>query len=91
MDGLCLTGYRLPVKVLAGVLCLKQLCPTRVGLHVAQSKFCAAQFRFSQFRAVVKVSYTLTTCPDFDNLEFDIIDTGGLQCHIITSEANHCS
>jgi len=35
--------------------------------------------------AVVKVSYILTTCPYFDNLEFDIFDAGGPQCHFITS------
>ena len=35
--------------------------------------------------AVVKVSDILTTCPYFDNLEFDIFDTGGPQCHFITS------
>jgi len=34
---------------------------------------------------VVKVSYILTTCPYFDNLEFDIFDAGGPQCHFITS------
>jgi len=32
-----------------------------------------------------KVSYVLTTCPYFDNLEFDISDAGGPQCHILTS------
>jgi len=35
--------------------------------------------------AVVKISCILTTCPCFDNLEFDIFDTGGPQCHFITS------
>ena len=34
---------------------------------------------------MVKVSYILTTCPYFDNLEFDIFDAGGPQCHFITS------
>jgi len=33
---------------------------------------------------VVKASYILTTCPYFDNLEFDIFDAGCLQCHFIT-------
>jgi len=33
----------------------------------------------------VKVSYILATCPYFDNLEFDIFDAGGPQCHFITS------
>jgi len=27
----------------------------------------------------------LTTCPYFDNLEFDIFDAGGPQCYFITS------
>ena len=27
----------------------------------------------------------LTTCPCFDNLEFDNFDAGGPQCHFITS------
>jgi len=37
--------------------------------------------------AVVNLSYILTTCPCFDNLDFDIIDAGGPQpqCHFITS------
>jgi len=26
----------------------------------------------------------MTTCPYFDNLEFDILVSGGLQCHFIT-------
>jgi len=34
---------------------------------------------------VVKVSYILTTSPYFDNLEFDIFDTGGPQCQFIKS------
>jgi len=32
-----------------------------------------------------EVSYILTTCPYFYNLEFDIFDAGGLQCLFITS------
>jgi len=32
-----------------------------------------------------KVSYVLTTCPCFDNVELDIFDAGGPQCHIVTS------
>jgi len=35
--------------------------------------------------SVVKISYILTTCPYFDNLEFDIFDKGSLQCHFIMS------
>jgi len=27
----------------------------------------------------------LTTCPYFDNLNFDISDSGGPQCHFVTS------
>jgi len=34
---------------------------------------------------VVKVSNILTACPLFDNLQFDIFDAGGPQCHFITS------
>ena len=34
---------------------------------------------------MVKVSYILTTCPYFDNLEFDIFDAGGPQCYFVTS------
>jgi len=29
----------------------------------------------------------MTTCPYFDNVEFDIFDAGGAQCHFITSVA----
>jgi len=35
--------------------------------------------------AVVNVSYILTTCPYFDNPEFEIFDAVGFQCHFITS------
>jgi len=35
----------------------------------------------------VEVSYIFTTCPWFDNLEFDVIDVGCPQCHFITSIA----
>ena len=31
------------------------------------------------------ISSLHTTCPYFDNLNFDIFDAGGLQCHIILS------
>jgi len=51
---------------------------------VAQSKvLCGPVYVF----AVVKVSYVLSTCPYFDNLEFDIFDADGLQCHFIMSVA----
>jgi len=33
----------------------------------------------------MKVSYMLTTCFYVDNLEFDIFDAGGPQCHFIMS------
>jgi len=33
----------------------------------------------------IKASYILTTCPYFDNLEFDIFNAGGPQWHFITS------
>jgi len=35
--------------------------------------------------AIVKVSCILKTCPCCNNLEFDIFDAGGPQCHFITS------
>jgi len=38
--------------------------------------------------AAVKESYMLTTCPYFDNLEFDIFDASGAQCHFIMFVAN---
>ena len=41
--------------------------------------------RPSRLFAVVKVSCILTTCPCLNNLEFDIFDAGGPQCHFITS------
>ena len=56
--------------------------PRPSGRMRPRRRFCAAQFRFF---TVVKVSYILTTCPYFDNLEFDIIFAGGPQCHFITS------
>jgi len=56
---------------------LDQLCPTRAQIK----DLCGPVKVF----AVAKVSYTLTTCPCFDNLEFDICDTGGLHCLFNTS------
>jgi len=38
-----------------------------------------------QVFAPVKVSYILTTCPYFDNLEFYIFYAGGPHYHVITS------
>jgi len=32
-----------------------------------------------------KISYTLTTCPYFINLESDIFDAADFQCHFTTS------
>jgi len=55
--------------------------PRPVGRMRRSRSFFAAQLRFS----VVIVSYTLTTCPYFDNLEFDIFNAGGFQCQFITS------
>jgi len=53
---------------IASMLSLSQLCPIR-GPHAAQLKvFCGLVWVF----IVVKVSYILTSCPYFDNLEFDI-------------------
>jgi len=34
------------------------------------------------------MSYILTTCPYFDNLEFDIFYAGRLQCHYVTSDTS---
>jgi len=64
------------------LLTLEQLCPSR-GPRAASKVLCGP----AKVLAVVKVSYIyiLTTCPYFDNLEFDIFDAGGPQCHFITS------
>jgi len=35
---------------------------------------------------VVKVVYVLSTCPYFDNLEFDIFGAGCPKCNFITSD-----
>jgi len=68
------------IGILLSLITLDQLCPTR-----AQSKvLCGPVSVF----AVVKVSHILTTCPFFDNLEFDIFDAGDAQCHFITSVTN---
>jgi len=58
---------------------LDQLCLTR-GPWAA----CGPVNRFV-WPSLVKVYYILTTCTYFDNLEFDIFDGGGLQCHFETS------
>jgi len=34
--------------------------------------------------AIVNASYILTTCPYFDNPEFENFDAVGFQCHFIT-------
>ena len=34
---------------------------------------------------IVKVSYLLTSCSCSDNLDFDIFEASGLQCHFIAS------
>ena len=54
-----------------------QLCPTRGTVEGLVQP--SSGFRCS------KVFYILTTCPYFDNLEFDSFVAGGPQCHIITS------
>jgi len=41
--------------------------------------------RTSLVFAVVKHPEQLTTCPYFDNLEFDVFVAGGPQCHYIMS------
>jgi len=65
------------------MLTLEQLCPTR-GPWAACNPVEGVCGQVQVF-AVVKVFYILTTCPYFDNLEFDIFDAGGYQCHFITS------
>ena len=60
---------------------IDQLCPTH-GPHTAQSMVLCGPVQAS---AVAKASYILTACPSFDNLEFEIFDAGGPQCHFITS------
>jgi len=50
-------------------------------LSKPRRRFCAAHYVFS----VVKVSSMLTACPYFDNLEVDIFDVVGPQCHFIAS------
>jgi len=51
------------------VLILDQLCPTS-GPHAAQSKVLCGPV---QVFAIVKISYILTTCPYFHNLQFEIL------------------
>jgi len=53
-----------------------QLCPTRGPVD--------GFVRPSLVFVVVKVPCILTTCPCFNNLECDIFDAGGPQCHFIT-------
>jgi len=50
--------------------------------HAAQSRVLYGPV---QVHAVVKVSCIITTCPYFDNFEFDIFDVGGPQSHFILS------
>jgi len=65
------------------MLTLEQLCPTRGPWAACDTveRVCVQV----QVFAAVKVSYILTTCPYFDNLEFDIFDASGYQRHFITS------
>ena len=51
------------------VLILDQLCPTS-GSQAAQSMVLCGPV---QVFAVVKISYILTTCPYFHNLQFEIL------------------
>ena len=60
-----------------------QLCLTCRPLRPSRW-FCAAQFRSSLY-CYMKVSYILIACPYVDNLEFDIFDADGPQCHFIMS------
>jgi len=52
------------------------------GPDVAQSKVSCGPV---EVFTVVKVTYMLTICPYFDNLQFDIFDAGGLHCQLTTS------
>ena len=52
------------------------------GPHAAQSKVLCGPV---EVFAGVKVFYILTICPYFDNLEFNIFNTGDPQCHFVTS------
>jgi len=61
-------------------LILSQLCSTR-GLMRPSRGFCAAQFRLRCSKIILQ--YVLTTCPYFDNFEFNIFDAGGPQSHFI--------
>jgi len=66
------------------MVCLDQLCPTR-GPWAACGSIEGFVRPTSGFRS--SKSFLYTTCPYFDNLEFDMFDAGGLQCHFITSVA----
>jgi len=65
-------------------LTLNQLCPTHRPYAAQSNVLCGAVEDF----AMVEVVYILTTCPHFDNVEIDIFDAGGPQCHVITSVTN---
>jgi len=54
-----------------------QLCPTRGPVE----GFVRPSLGFRCSKSIP----ILTTCPCFDNLEFDIFDAGGPQYHFITS------
>jgi len=49
-----------------------------------QSKPVVSNPRHSLVFAAVKICCILTTCPCFDNREFDIFDACGLQCNFVT-------
>jgi len=62
---------------------VNQLCPTRGPRASCGPVDCFV--RLGLGFCCSKVSYVLTTCPCFDNVELDIFDAGGPQCHIVTS------
>jgi len=61
-----------------------QLCPTR-GPHVAQSKVLCGPCSLG-CRCNKSILYSDNLY--FDDLEFEIFDAGGLQCHFITYVTN---
>jgi len=65
-----------------GVKDLDQLCPARWP-RVASRSLVRPSLGFRCSESILL--YILITCPYFDNLEFDIFDAGGPQCHFIKS------
>jgi len=68
---------------LADAMPVGQLCSTR-GTRVACGPVEGFMRPSLGFRCSIGI-LQLTTFPCFDNLEFDVFDAGGPQCHFITS------